>query len=287
MKKVARWVVVGWFGMVSFVFSTHSNATQAELTLPNKLVATAEFRQGDPKKPVVVVLHGFLQTHHFPTITSLTDGLSGEGYSVLAPTLSLGVTHRAKSMPCEAVNTHSIESTAAELNEWVKWLKGKGFNNIVIAGHSQGNVTNMAYLSSYPDASVKKFIGVSIAEGRMKLNDAERAKLISSLRAKVKNGVKDIQENQFSFCQKYRSTPQSIFSYLDWGPDKILAAIGKTKVPATMIMGSKDDRLGPDWTNRLQKTRAKVIVIDGANHFMDGQYEFDLIETVLKELKGA
>ena len=90
----------------------------------------------------------------------------------------------------------------------------------------------------------------------------------------------------FSFCQKFRSTPESIESYLDWGPEKLLAAIRKTKVPATMIMGSKDDRLGPDWTSHLQKTRAKVIILEGANHFMDGQFEFDLLEKVLLELKG-
>ena len=285
MRKITHWFSIAWLGLAGVV-STSTHAALAELTLPNKVIAKADFRQGDPQKPVVVILHGFLQTQNFPTITGLTEGLSSEGYSVLAPTLSLGVTHRTQSMACEAMHTHSVESTAAELNAWVKWLKAKGFKKIIIAGHSLGNVTNLAYLSSYPDSSVRKFIGISMVEGRLKLNEQGRAKLISSLRAKIKNGTKEIQENQFSFCQKFRSTPESIESYLDWGPEKLLAAIRKTKVPATMIMGSKDDRLGPDWTSHLQKTRAKVIILEGANHFMDGQFEFDLLEKVLLELKG-
>ena len=51
-------------------------------------------------------------------------------------------------------------------------------------------------------------------------------------------------------------------------------------------MGSRDDRLGPDWIDNLKKTKAKVLVIEGANHFMDGDFEFDLLDNVLLELKA-
>jgi hypothetical protein len=36
----------------------------------------------------------------------------------------------------------------------------------------------------------------------------------------------------------------------------------------------------------LRQTKAKVRVIEGANHFMDGDFEFDLLDTVLLELKA-
>lgn len=282
MHKLIIW---GLF-VLSTAVGTAARAEVIELALPSKLVAKAEFVQGNPSKPAVLLLHGFLQTHNFPTISRLTESLSGEGYTVLAPTLSLGSTHRSQSMACEALHTETVSDTVKELHEWVKHLKSKGYKRIVLAGHSLGNVTNVAYMNNNPDKAIVKFIGISMVEGRLKLSDKERDKLISDLRGKVHKGDRSILNNQFSFCQSLRSTPNSILSYLEWGPEKILSVLKKTGIPSTMIMGSKDDRLGADWTARLQKTRAKVIVIDGANHFMDGQYEFDLLDHVLDEVKG-
>lgn len=282
MYKALRW---GWLFLAALLVPV-AHAEIVELNLPSNLVAKAEFVKGNPNKPVILLLHGFLQTHNFPTISRLTESLAGEGFTVLAPTLSLGSTHRAQSMACEALHTETINDTVKELHEWVKWLKAKGYKRIVLAGHSLGNVTNVAYLSSHPDTSIIKFIGISMVEGRLKLSDAERSALISELRKKVHRHDRSIQKNQFSFCQKLHSTPDSILSYLEWGPEKLLQAIKKSPIPSTMIMGSKDDRLGPDWTPRLKKTNAKVIVIEGANHFMDGQFEFDLLDHMLDELKG-
>jgi pimeloyl-ACP methyl ester carboxylesterase len=257
-----------------------------ELTLANQVVAKAEFHMGDPDKPAVILLHGFLQTHHFPTIHRLVEALSGEGYTVLAPTLTLGVSHRSQSIACEAIHTHAVAGGVEEINAWVKWLKNRKVKRIILGGHSLGNIYNLAYLAKYPDGQVVKFIGISIIEGQLKAGEHARAGMVKKLRKSVGMGDRRIVEDQFSFCQKFRSTPESLLSYMEWGPDKILTAVQKSPVPVTMIMGSRDDRLGKDWLDRLKKTRAKVIVIDGANHFMDGQYEFDLVDLFLSELKA-
>ena len=257
------------------------------LTLPNKVVVKADYREGDPSKPALVLLHGFLQTHHFPTITRLAESLSSEGYTVLAPTLSLGVTHRNQSIACEAIHTHTLASGVDEINAWVKWLRERKRGQIILMGHSLGNLYNLAYLSSYPDKNIKKFIGISIVEGRLKAGESARSEIVRTLRKQARSSGKQVLENQFSFCQKFRSSPASVLSYMEWGPDKILQAVQKSALPVTMIMGSRDDRLGPDWLERLKKSRAKVIIIDGANHFMDGQHEFDLMDRVLEELKAS
>lgn len=283
MRKMAHWLFPLLLGLVSHA----PHAEIVALTLPSKLVAKAEFRQGEPHKPAVILLHGFLQTHTFPTIDRLTESLAGEGYTVLAPTLSLGVPHRGQSMACEAIHTHTVAGGVAEIDAWVKWLKTKKMKEIILGGHSLGNVYYLDYLNSRPDRLVSKFIGISILEGSLKAGEDARPGLISKLRDKVRGGGKEIMEDQFSFCQKFCSTPDSLLSYLEWGPDKILAAIDKPRIPVTMIMGGKDDRLGKDWLGRLKKTRAKVILIEGANHFMDGQHEFDLMDHFLAELKAA
>lgn len=283
MKTVLKWLLPLLLGMAT----QYAHAEIITLTLPNKLVAKADFHAGEPNKPAVLLLHGFLQTHTFPTIKRLTDSLASEGYTVLAPSLSLGVTHRNQSMACEAIHTHTVASGVEEIHAWVKWLKTKKVKEIILGGHSLGNVYYLTYLNDHPDRMVSKLVGVSIMEGSLKAGEHARGGLVSKLRGKVRGGEKGVQEGQFSFCQKFRATPDSLLSYMEWGPDKILAAIDKARLPVTMIMGSSDDRLGKDWLDRLKKSRAKVIIIEGANHFMDGQYEFDLMDHFLAELKGG
>jgi len=110
-------------------------------------------------------------------------------------------------------------------------------------------------------------------------------KLIKEIRALIKANKKSLITEQFSFCQKYRATPESMLSYLEWTPERIIAEARRLPMQTTFIMGSRDDRLGEHWIERLQQTKAKVRVIEGANHFMDGDFEFDLLDTVLLELK--
>jgi len=277
-------MLVTFFSLLSCGLA--AQAVEVSRVLPNGLVAQAEFRRGAADKPVVVLLHGFLQTHHFPTIHNLTENLADEGYSVLAPTLSLNTPNRSKSMACEALHSHTVKSGVTELGVWVKWLKAQGYRQIVLSGHSLGNVINVAYLLNRPDPAIRKFIGISIMEARLKMPENERQALLQQLQSKVATGDRRMVETPFSFCQKFRSTPESVLSYMAWGPQHILDGIANIRVPTTMIMGSRDDRLGPEWAARLQATHARVIIVEGANHFMDGQYEFDLFEHMRTELKG-
>lgn len=272
--------------LLTMLFSAAPRAELVTLTMPNSLVARADFHQGEPGKPAVVLMHGFLQTFDSPSVDHLTSQLASEGYTVLAPTLTLGVTYRNQSVACEAINHHTVADGEAEIRAWVEWLKARKFRHIVLGGHSLGNLYLLSYLLNAPDSAVRKFIGFSIVEGSLKAGEQARNGLISQLRGKVAMGGREIVEEQFSYCQKFRATPASLLSYMEWGPGRILSAINKTRLPVTMIMGSKDDRLGADWLDRLKKTRAKLILIQGANHFMDGQYEFDLMDHFTAELQG-
>jgi pimeloyl-ACP methyl ester carboxylesterase len=172
-----------------------------------------------------------------------------------------------------------------EIAAWVTWLKQRKTSAIVLVGHSFGSVETLAYLSAQRDPAVRKLIGVSAVEGRMKVDGVAREKLVQATRALVNTHDKKLITQQFSFCQKYRATPSSMLSYLVWTPDRIIAEAERIRVPTTFIMGSRDDRLGANWIERLQKSKSKVRVIQGANHFMDGDFEFDLLDTVLLELK--
>lgn len=274
-----------WWGWILFLLAAATHAAPVEIVLPGGLTGMAEYRQGEVGKPTILLLHGFLQTHEFATIHRLAEGLAGEGYSVLTPTLTLGATHRRQSLPCEAIHTHTMPGISNEIAAWVNWLKAKKPRSIVLMGHSLGSVNTLAYLSARRDPAIRKYIGVSIMEGSWKAGDLDRDHLMRTLRAKVKSGDRQLVTYAFSFCQKFQATPETMLSYLEWTPDRILEAANRIAIPGTFIMGGRDERLGPDWIKRLRTTRAKVRVIDGANHFMDGEYEFDLLDNVIAELR--
>ncbi|HNQ03487.1 MAG TPA: alpha/beta fold hydrolase [Thiobacillaceae bacterium] len=283
MAKLLSWSLALLLGLAGL----SARAETMELTLPNHGVLQADFRPGTPGKPVVLLVHGFLQTHAYPTLHRLADSLAGEGYTVLAPTLSLGIPRRAQSLACEAIHTHALGDGVAELRAWVAWLKARRFANIVLAGHSMGNLYTLSYMTQRPDAAISRLIGISIVEGSLKIGEAARPALLRRLRAQAAGPDRRLVKEQFSFCKEYRAPAADLLSYAEWGPDRILAAIDQVKVPVSMIMGSQDDRLGKDWLARLKRSHARVRIIEGANHFMDGPHEFDLMDLVLAELKDA
>jgi hypothetical protein len=43
--------------------------------------------------------------------------------------------------------------------------------------------------------------------------------------------------------------------------------------------------LGSGWLKALQHVQVPMVVINGANHFMDGEHEFDLLEHSLAHLE--
>jgi len=270
--------------LVGICVSLQSPAAQVSLTLPNGLVALASHVPGRPDKAAVLLMHGFLQTYDFPTLYRLAQGLADEGHTVLAPNLTLGVTHRKQSLACEAIHTHTMERDGQEIAAWLAWLGKRHPGPVALVGHSIGSMVLLAYLDSHPKDRLSRYIGVSLVEGRLKQGEAGREALLKDMRARVAAGDRQPVTHQFSFCQKLNATPESHISYLSWSPGRILQATRRLRVPATFIMGSKDDRLGPDWIEQLRGTQARVLVVDGANHFMDGEYEFELLDLVLKEL---
>lgn len=279
--------------LTALVAPTGVGAAPVELALvaagvkPGAMVARAEFRPGDPDKPVVLLLHGFLQTHDFPIIHQLAEGLASEGYGVLAPTLTLGVTHRRQSLACEAVHTHDMDGATAEISAWIDWLKALDPKAIVLVGHSLGSINLLAYAAGRPDPAVRKFIGISIIEGIWNRKDVAREHEIARLRERIRAGDRAPASYPFSFCKTFRAAPDSLLSYLEWTPDRILKTASRTRAPFVFIMGGRDERLGPDWLDRLRATRARVRVIEGANHFMDGAYEFDLLDHLVRELRAT
>lgn len=263
-----------------------ARASVVEARLPSGKVVSADFHAGRVGKPAVLILHGFLQTRTFPTVASAAEGLTTAGYPVLAPTLSLGISRRNKSLPCEAIHLHMLDNDVAEVAFWVNWLVGKGHPRVILVGHSFGNLQLLSYLSRDPSPAVRQLLMISLTDVEVKQDAEQRARLAQDLRQRVARGDTALVESEFGHCRKYVSPPAPLLSYLTLDRRGILDALANAPVPARVIMGGKDDRMGTDWVDRLVSRGIDVVVIPGASHFFDNQYEFDLQEALLRALPG-
>lgn len=271
-------------GLLVSLPSFASHGSVVDVKLPSGKIASADFHEGKSGQPAVLVLHGFLQTRSFPTITSMVETLSTAGYTTLAPTLSLGMSKRNKSLPCEAVHLHTLDEDVAEVAFWVRWLKQKGHTRIILVGHSFGNLQLLAYLGRNPSSAVKQVVMVSLTDVEMKQSAQQRAELAQTLRDRLAHKDHALAKAEYGHCKTYVSTPAALLTYLSISRGSILESLARSPVPAEVIMGSKDDRMGPDWVEKLVSRGITVRIIPGASHFFDNQYEFDLQEALLQAL---
>ena len=259
-------------------------STIVEVKLPSGRTATAEYIQGKASRPAVLVLHGFLQTRGFPTVAGVAQSFSAAGYTVLSPNLSLGISQRNKSLPCEAIHTHALEDDVAEIAYWTRWLAGKTHARIVLVGHSFGNIQILSYLSQKPLPAVEKAITIALTDVEVRQSALQRAQLSRELRDRIARGDNSLVITEYGQCKTYPSAPAALLSYVDITRSTILAWLAKSPVPVETIMGSKDERMGPDWADKLRAQGIAVRMIAGANHFFDDQYEFDLQDAVLQAM---
>ncbi len=253
----------------------------AERTLANGKTAVATYQPGKPGKPAVLLLHGFLQTREFPTVVAMATGLSGAGYTVLAPTLSLGLSRRKASLACEALHTHTMEADVREIGDWVDWLAQQGHRQIALVGHSFGSIGVLAYVANKPHPAVYRAVGVGVLDWQHLPNRAQRSQLLEELPRRIARHDDSIISGALNYCKVYTAPPKAFLSYLRWTRANVLDLMTRSKVPVSVIQGGLDDRMGPDWSDLMARRGAKVQIVPNANHFFDGQSEFDLQDAVL------
>ena len=263
------------------LFTSILQAETVSLEASDNVVATAEYRSGEADKPLLIFIHGFLQTRSFSTVDRLFTALHDSGFSVLAPTLSLGISNRAQALPCESIHIHSLNGDSDEIGQWVNWASKQGHKDIVLIGHSAGSVNITAYLATGPHPFVSKTVLISLTHygpGRpAALETEEHARIARNM---IKNGDDGLGNFALAFCKDYVTTAENFLSYYDWSDKAIIKSINKKSPANYIILGSEDNRISKDWIRSLREASAKVIVIDGASHFFDQSYEFDLLEQV-------
>lgn len=287
VRLAASWL---WFSALLAAGAGLSSTAQGEVVsapLPNGVTGSAEYYAGEPGRHAVLVLHGFMTTRNFNTVQSMVNDLAGSGYSVLAPTLSLGVDGRRASVPCDAIHTHTWEQDIAEIGFWVDWLVEHGHESIVLLGHSTGSLQLVSYAAGAPAKQVKKVVATSLVNVRRYTTTAVAEREIAEARKLQALDKPPLREYHLAFCENYTSTPQSYLSYISWTSQRVLDTLRTVKIPVEVIMGGADRRFSTEWIQALRSNGTKVMVIDGASHFFDATHEFDLLDKVQQCLESA
>ncbi|MCU7837337.1 MAG: alpha/beta hydrolase [gamma proteobacterium symbiont of Taylorina sp.] len=256
-----------------------------QLNVTDKIIANAEFYQGDTDKPYILILHGFLQTHQFPTVKRLAESLHESGYNVLTPTLSLNINQRTKSLACEAIHTHSLKGDLHELNLWLKWLERKTISPIVLIGHSIGALMMPDYISTYPSDRIQQVIFLSMPNFASGLPQSYETLEYKNLALKlIKNNDRNLHEFGLSYCKKFITTAEAFLSYYHLSKEHLLTSIKEININKALIIGSEDNRVEDSWKSDNKQLNIEFIRIEGANHFFDYEHEFELLENVEKLL---
>jgi pimeloyl-ACP methyl ester carboxylesterase len=276
--------------VILVALSGGSAAAVVERPLEDGTTALATFSRGHTAKPAVVVLHGFLQTRHFATVHNLTTALAGEGHTVLAPTLSLGIDRRRQSLACDAVHNHHLEQGVAEVAGWVRWLAERSAGPIVLVGHSTGGLSLLSYLEGDPHPRVSKLVAASLGTFSSWSPPLRAWEQEAKARKQAEAGRSDLDRYSIGYCAgNYVAPPAAFLSYIRWQDDQVLASIGRSPVPVEVILGSDDSHLPANWPQRLAEAGAEVRTIAGAGHFFGDLHEFafhDMVRRCLARTGG-
>ena len=232
------------------------------------------------QQKVILLLHGFLQTNQFHTVKRLAEALFDAGYTVLTPTLSLGLNKRMQSLPCEAIHAHNFDRDSEEIKLWVDWLTAKTGKNVTLIGHSAGSLTLLDYMKK--SNAEKVDMGILISMAYLSDSDNKPLEKQSEIKARkaIESGDNSISNYHLGFCKTYPSSAADFMSYHQWNQAKLVELTSQFSDKVNVIIGTKDERLKQVWRNRLEQEKIPVTYIEGANHFFDQAHEWDLSEAV-------
>ena len=280
MKIVA--IHITWLYLI--LFASLSNAETVRLTSSAGRVIAADYTQGTNSANPIMLLHGFLQTNKFSTVDRLMNSLVDSEYTVLNPTLSLGLNDRKQSLSCEAIHMHSLDSDADEVRQWIEWLYKKTGKPVIVIGHSAGGAVILKYMELNNAQYIKHSVLISMTYYKSNSAINEKDKYEEKALGAVNSGVNPLDTYALGYCKTYPTRAKDFLSYYQWDKTKTNSIVGKHRDRISIILGTDDKRIDSDWRQELQQQYKNVITVEGANHFFDEAYEFDLIDAIEKLL---
>ena len=239
---------------------------------------------GKQQSTAFLILHGTWATHKMELPSKLQELLAEQGYSSLSITLSLNINNRTKSPDCNNTLTSGHTDNLDEINHWLSFMKNKGYENIILVGHSAGGSQIANFSSTTKDLAVKAQVLIAPMVWSASDMPIDAVNLAKTTQQDIIGPVKLL------FCDSAMVTAKAYQSYYLSDPVKNTPTlISTTKLPTYVYLGSEDKRITSNFMQQkalFQSNKAVTVkIIDGAEHFFRDLYAEDIIDDLIETLQ--
>lgn len=267
-------------------FTAHAGSARMSLMVTPGLAAEAEYWPGSVEKPAVMILHGFLQTRESFIVRHLAEALARHGYSVLTPSLTLGLNRRRQSLACEAIHLHSMQQDVDELRAWTVWLSERSGRPPILIGHSTGGVALAALLESSGSEQIEQAVLISPSYFGEELGVERQRRLMARVEEDLQRGGSELGAYVLGHCQRYVTSADRLLSYLAWDRARLDLVLSSGGIPLSVVYGEHDEQIDLAWLASLGDAGVSLRRVAAARHFFDLASEDDLSEEVLDVIVG-
>ncbi len=274
------------------------SATALKLSL-NKLTLNAEYKAAEDKNaPFFVILHGTFAWHGMELPSTLQSLLQDEEIGSLAFTLSLSEDNRSGFFDCKHPILSKHQDAQTEIGAWVNLIKSKGYNNIILVGHSRGGAQIAQFVIDHPKTAKQAFL---IAPMTWKASESAKAfdpndktaleRWLNKAKKASNNSKQLISGKKILHCENASVSLESLVSYYSPIPDKNTPhIISKVKIPTRIYLGSND----PSITNSINQQESLFVsnknvsrkVIEDADHYFRDFAAEDIVADILQHLSS-
>jgi pimeloyl-ACP methyl ester carboxylesterase len=254
-------------------------------------------------KPVAVIwVHGWGVNFYYPTYVKIGRALAGQGYTCISANTRMHdigtiATWRGDKRIRGGGYWGVPSEEARDLAAWIDFAKDRGFQKVVLAGHSAGSSAVLAYQAAKQDPRV---VGLVLASGAVKVGvKPTDPELLAQATRLVADGR---GEDLLRFPNRPTPSFVSAATFLDlaktateradfFGVDLANPPVTRIHCPILACYGTKEPDIGTAADLELLKTcvkrlqsgpsRVDTVMLQNADHMYNGQ-EAQVAQTIAK-----
>lgn len=254
-----RWILC--FSLLANpAFAEQVSTSWGEMQLNANFVGT----KSNFSQPLFLVLHGTWAHSGMEIVEATQQGLADRGYASIAPTLSLGESNRKGFRDCAGPFPMRHEHAIDELGVWLAYLRGLGYREVVLVGHSRG----AAQVSLFQRRENNPMVRGLVLLGPMVFRDS---------------GI-DLPNDRILHCQNAEADPSAIRSYHTSNPPKHTPKLLEGVNVTTLVLLGSEDEVAKWHDTEISvvrdRDRQSVHVIEGADHFFRDLFLDEILDLV-------
>ncbi len=251
---------------------------------------------------VILMTHAALQHNRMEIVRVVTGLFRENGFSTLAMTYSASLDNRRGPYDCAVPHRHSVEGYWDEIGLWMDWLKERGAETVVLAGHSGGGSWMAQYVNENDDPAIARMLLFAPGtadhyarspEGYRARYRKELSEILDQAKKLVGAGKGDtmMEDIDFLFCPRTTVSANAFLSYYDPSRlnNRLIPRLMEGLRKPTLVIGASEDNQAPDMARMVEPfadgKRLRLTVLEGCGHFFRDLCADDAVEAAVEFLR--